>query len=336
MRITNVKGIDVDLSITKKSRIDEQNQFYMIELVFVRFEFYVNERRITSCRDMILANLTTPTSLFQFSRISWAVFFKCHFKQPICPLVFNNMTIERLILFGMVNTFFKKSMIQFTNETFQNLETHIKSLTILRSDNVIVDSRFLNPLIFKDIYHLFFYGSIKKIEQNVFTPFQSFYMIQIQARHFRALIHRQGIEWIKDMKLKVNIDLNNETELGYYFSQTAYVYLNIRVFPYTKTSELFPDEDFCLYVDYPFRQLAILMIYVEGFQVPIPDNFRLEFTCTYIWLTQYFAIFEKIFDYGNFLAIAKLNRESSSIRPTCNLTRMSDLCRKSNFKIKAI
>ena len=60
--------------------------------------------------------------------------------------------------------------------------------------------------------------------------------------------------------------------------------------PEIRLSKLFPDKDFCLYKHFPFNQLVILSELVQDDKAFKLLNSR-DYTCTYLWLTQYFGKF---------------------------------------------
>jgi hypothetical protein len=60
-----------------------------------------------------------------------------------------------------------------------------------------------------------------------------------------------------------------------------------------RLSKVFPDKDFCLYKDFPFSQLVILMENYENKKVLELLKSTSHYTCTYLWLVQYFHKFLK-------------------------------------------
>ena len=45
---------------------------------------------------------------------------------------------------------------------------------------------------------------------------------------------------------------------------------------------VFPDKDFCLYVDYPFKRL-VLLVKLCAFEDRL-RSIKTDFSCTYLWL----------------------------------------------------
>ena len=54
-------------------------------------------------------------------------------------------------------------------------------------------------------------------------------------------------------------------------------------------SIIFPDEDFCIYVDFPFNQFVV---HYESIKPEIHFIYKeKEFTCNYLWLVQYYELY---------------------------------------------
>lgn len=111
-----------------------------------------------------------------------------------------------------------------------------------------------------------------------------------------------------------------------------------------RISKMFPDEDFCIYVDYPFDQLVIFFdniteLYKTKYGLLVIDK---EYSCTYLWLIQYYEFYYKYFTYSHvhedFVAsISKvLNSTAFESIPKCDFERKKALCNKSNYQLRNI
>ena len=81
---------------------------------------------------------------------------------------------------------------------------------------------------------------------------------------FRKVNHKQGIKWIKYINHDVNVSLLGANVSQY--SKPIRIFLNIKYESDIKIRNwnTFPDEDFCIYVDFPFNQLVIVSINFYG------------------------------------------------------------------------
>ena len=61
-----------------------------------------------------------------------------------------------------------------------------------------------------------------------------------------------------------------------------------------RMSQVFPDEDFCLYYDFPFLQLLLLVqnCYGETFDLVKRTG---DLSCTFLWLSQYNELYSRLF-----------------------------------------
>ena len=96
----------------------------------------------------------------------------------------------------------------------------------------------------------------------------------------------------------------------------------------TELWRIFPDEDFCMYIDFPFSQLVIIYRYNNGEKL----------TCTYLYLVQFYEIYHKyIFDKDdeyNSYTKEVLNLTDFKSISKCNFEQRKSLCNKSNYQVR--
>ena len=103
---------------------------------------------------------------------------------------------------------------------------------------------------------------------------------------------------------------------------------------------IFPDEDFCIYVNFPFNQLVIIYEYdFEMFKInylnlkPIDK----EYSCTILWLIQYYEIYiEFLEDIKGLNLEYFINATSFKSISKCNFEERKSICNKSKYQIKDI
>ena len=302
VNFVNLNGFELDIAndIYKNFIFLFQKNIDFFNCIKCKIEFYTNNGRLVkTCQDIIDSNSVMVRSLFQF-RLSKKVdsgklnmvLYDSQFKTTLCPLVFNNSYIEYLFISNLADTFYKRNLLTIENRTFSGLTSYINNIAII-GENINIDSNLLNPSVFKMLLNLRLIGPVNMIDGNSLNALEYFFSIFIVKEYFRDMIHKNGIKWIR--YLNVHLDVNFSSSLkelmNAYQSKKL---ISIDGFSYIseiRLSKLFPDEDFCLYKDFPFNQLVILMEYFYDDRMFAVLNSTRHYSCTYLWLTQYFHIF---------------------------------------------
>ena len=294
----NLKGFELDI----QQNISTQNfttYFYSFRFHCIRckMEFYSNGRHIKNCQDIVNSypNKDFIRSFFQSQRLEskvYVILFHSVFKTTLCPLVFKNSDIEGFEITGLSDTYYKRNILTFENRTFDDLKSTIQYLKIIKAEKINIDSNLLNPSVFQGLGTILLYGSFNRIDGSSFNGLKNLFSIWIAKKNFRDIIHKNGIEWIRDLNSHLNVNLSNFEEL-----KENYAYrkdISLGGF-YSRTeirpSKLFPDEDFCLYKDFPFKQLVVLIEIANNPEVFRILNSSRHYTCSYLWLAQYFNLF---------------------------------------------
>ena len=338
----SVKGFDLNFqkSINYKSNIT------FIHVSKCRLDFYLGKKRISSCDDISKSNITYIRSIFQIklaiNQTNSFVLRSVEYKQSICPVVFNNSIIPIFVLIDIVDTFYKRNVLSFTNEIYSSLKSNIEHLQLHKVQNINLDLKLFNPSVFNKSLQIDIQsGSLNSINGEIFRNLKQLLFFKINPIILRKINHKQGIEWIRQWNLGNNIHLSeNKSNISISKSKRLIIYTsekNTR----KRMSIIFPDEDFCIYVDFPFNQFVILY---EHFKTEI--NFiynENEFSCTYLWLIQYYEFYYKQLISSNYRDIYLFKSLNLILNSTafksilkCNFEERIDLCNKSNYKIKDI
>jgi len=112
-----------------------------------------------------------------------------------------------------------------------------------------------------------------------------------------------------------------------------------KVFNNERISNAFPDEDFCIYKDFPFNQLVYSYQHCARQDMKKMKILNSELSCTYLWLTQYSNVYiqfeNKISDeFASFSII--MESDSYKFISQCNFKQRLDFCNKSHFRVKDI
>ena len=340
----NLKGFEIHLNRIIRDWLNIRN----IAFSSCTMNFYTNGKLIKSCRD-ILATSSTVMSIFQLkSRLIKTDFVfvieSGEFKTALCPLVFRNIYISRFMILGMVDSFYKKNVLKFTDDKFHDIHSTIEHLSLQRVENINLNLELLNPYVFSKLVQILILGAVKTVDRHLFRNLASLRSISFHSVHFRKLIHRNGIDWIKEINEEKQYNLTEdkieEYEDAFAMENTAR-YIEIHDYIYFTNEPLFqvfPDEDFCVYEDFPFEQLVLIF---HQFEIKFIKTE--EFTCTYLWLIQYLDFYYGIYKYfpddfySRYITMKTIIESKSFIeRSKCNFKRRLELCNKTDYDIKDI
>lgn len=276
---------------------------------FIFFEsslsFYSNGHALKTCQ-----NLKHPRSLFQAlngTKYLSLSFVNSKFTQ-LCPLVFSNVRISILNINWLSNTFYKTNILSFF-ELPGRLSINSSILAFeLSCEKITLNHRILNQHVFNQTKELRLTGEIISIDSGTFRSMPNLKYLEIELDIWHRLVQIGGIDWILDLNSNIKVNLNESLNLKAFFSNFSFVIINAIMRPYKKTQgiavpkmkEVLPDEDFCVYVKFPFEQLVIAIH--EEFLI----NKNIDKTCTFIWIIQYLPIYPKYFYFQyimNFLPI---------------------------------
>ena len=108
----------------------------------------------------------------------------------------------------MMNSFMKKNVISFTmnnNISSENLNSNIFYVYIYLSDNIDLDEKLLNQLVFSSMRSFVTYSSVRRIDTDIFSYFKRLNLIQFESFYLRKLMHLNGIEWIRSLNRDVKV-----------------------------------------------------------------------------------------------------------------------------------
>ena len=303
----NLNGFELDI-------LNDSNQhlsiipYENVEFVYCikcKIDFYSNGRLIQTCQDIIDSNSNNNSlilSLFQIERnilVGFKMFLlDAQFKTRLCPLVFKNSNISHFYLSGLSDMFYKKNILKIENKTFIDLNSNIEYLHFINLNNINIDANLLNPSVFQNTYSVYISGQVNMIDGNSLNALESLHIIVFFKDSYRDMIHKNGIKWIRDLNPDLNVNLSNSNEI----KTSDFIKLKMIILKPKSSlsnihlSKLFPDEDFCLYKDFPFNQLVSVLEFADdNILYEFFNSTRQYYTCTYLWVAQYFYIlFNKI------------------------------------------
>ena len=340
----SIKGFDVKF-LGESYNMSKNSSINVISLSDCRLNFYHNKKKINSCQDFSDYNITQIASIFQISfNVSDITkqfeFKKVEYKENICPLLFNNSKIRNVIFNDLTDTFYKKNVLTFSNETYQKINSSIKGVILFNSYNVNIDLNLFHQSVFCDLGSLFLAsGSIKSLSLDIIKILKRLNYIKMDPMIFKKINHKQGIEWIRLMNFGLNVNFSKEPNKQdrEHFLKRKDIDIEKRYNkPHPEITAIIPDEDFCIYVDFPFNQLVVIK---EDYADFSSRNLNTKLSCTYLWLVQYYEYYKKYlsFDRASIIYIRKvLNSTSFKSISKCNFEESLSRCNKSNYQPKEI
>ncbi|CAF0960379.1 unnamed protein product [Brachionus calyciflorus] len=272
-----------DLNLLHKIEINN-SVFYNFFIYNSRIDFYNKTVKLSNCCPFFADNQFKVN----FKSVYFMDFNK--FVTKLCPFYFNNFEIEELNFNYLADSFYSKNKVSFTNinESIK-LNIKIKILKISNCENLDINSDIINCQMFQSTLNFLLFGKIKSIHPNTFSALPSLKFIMIDIYYSRQLLQNTQINWIKNLNKNLRI---NDTQYENYTDHVKFVLISQRYYPefYSKKDlyHIFPDEDFCIYRDFPFNKMVLLSINDNT-----PDNYKIKYTCTFLWIAQNYSFYLK-------------------------------------------
>ena len=328
-------GFEINLfdkvSFTKSNDVE-------INCIYCTFDFYLGDKLLKTCQDFIEAtNSTNPRSIFQlfmFTTIYKKLInlYLTETNVKICPLVFKDVQIYRIRIFGE-NSFLSKRLLTFSPEKYENLSATIENIDII-FDNVDLDFNFLHPSVFKNLKKIVILNKVNRIHPELFHVLNNVSFIFLTLEFMRNLMHNNGIEWIKNINKNIYCDLNNRSEIIEYARsrKVKFIYHDPENRPLSPMiRDVFPDQDFCLYKDFPINQLVVLH---KTHQTLMELNQpRRDMGCVYLWITRSYKSFLGIYNNEtNIMFKSVLESDEYKSISKCSFDEKVKLCNRSTFE----
>ena len=232
LSMAKLKGFEVNLmNDNVKSSIIRTAKIKDIILTTSGLNFYIDGKLVKNCQDLKLnepnGNLTIR-SIFQIERVNnrEVIFDSCQFKQAVCPLVFKKTYIDWLYIVGMIDTFYKRNVLAFTTDSFADLDAFVQNVEISKAQNIRLDQRLFNPSVFRYVKRINVGGFVDSVSAGLFRSLESLTTIQFQSTHFRNLVHKVGIKWIKQINRDIQANMSVRADFIYNLQNIKYVFIS--------------------------------------------------------------------------------------------------------------
>lgn len=347
-------GFQVDLLNESDLFPNKSHNDVFINYDMANMEFYFKDKLLETCEDFFNQNLTIFKSIFHlgsflnpFNTKSNIMIKNCKFKHKICPLVFINSKMDSLIIYGLFETFIKTNILRFddlNSYTLKNsngisLNSSIEELVISNYYIEKLNSEFLNIDVFKNLKSIIIGQYLKFLQTNLFKSFSSLRNIRFELEKLPEFLHRNGIEWINYLNINTNVNLSdhisykNELRLNDFDEIKIELYMAC-VFEIEQLAYRYPDEDFCLYKDFPFNQLVY--IYDIGFWDLKFRNMNNIPTCTFLWLAQFYPLYHvntKHTSENRYLTKRVYYNYFVNLSKVCDFKTKLEACKKARFTL---
>lgn len=223
------------------------------------------------------------------------------FPTNICPLFFRDSPLKGFTIANMIDTFFKQNLLKFLpSRDHTSLNVSFEKIDFKQLEHVTVDSSLLYPLLFANISVLGLYGDVIRIQSGLFKSLTRLRQIRLGDSNPRKLFHR-GIDWILDLNINVHVDLKNDSQMTTNMARHRFDIYIEQMYERVKngmvlerehffSDSIFPDEDFCIYVRFPFERLVIISL----------NTYTSKLTCTFSWLSRYYKRYLQFLDRSNY------------------------------------
>jgi hypothetical protein len=280
----NLKGIDFKFNSYKNivflNKYDLKQIFWYIRNT--NFDIYIKNQMI---------NQKNCKSLFEFTNsfLNEITVLLLHeetkFENPICPIIFQNSKLRLLDIYKLSSGLITKNII-----SFYNLSTNIVTINSYIHQLVVnfyhydLSERLLSQLVFKKLAILEVNGQINKIQDDLFKCFNELRIIRFKSQNVKSLFAHKN-KWLNYLNPngKFNAKKRNFDFLNTLILSIFQTFSNTTFYDY-------PDEDFCLFKDFPHNRSVLPKL------KPI---YKSRCTCTELYLIQYSYKYSKEINFYN-------------------------------------
>ena len=251
-----------------------------VRFYYLKFRFFQNSTLIT--KKSCVRNKFDAKNFFGSIR-RLQLFSNILYSKEVCPYVFTNVNFDQMVLIEIINSIIYKNQLEFLdiNETAEfNLNAKIKFL-LLNVDYDAVTQRLLNKYVFREVKILSLTGIINTIQVDLFVHFKEIRLVKLGLDNYESFYYT-STKWMNSLNTGLKINLHNTIEFNLNRHRIIVIECyHIHSFAFAK-KYTYPDEDICLFKDFPHNQLVYPTFVFEG---------KMQCTCTLIWLIQHSVLY---------------------------------------------
>jgi hypothetical protein len=304
----------------------------------VIFDFYQQGKLITSdeCKR---ENFNSKTNFLGHLKML-ILLGNVYYNNKICPYVFINTKLERLYFYEISNSLLLRNRVEFLNTTKTNIDNNLNYfLFSIYIDSIALTN--LNPFAFRKLKYLIVKGNLEFFDENLFENFNEISFISVRSDDLINFFHR-GTKWLNSINKNLNITLSSMYNPQFIknIHRLVSIELDVQSWLYFNRFYTFPNEDICLFKNFPHTQLVLpLMIFDAKKYVST------EYSCTLVWLKKYYRLYfsNDFTEFNRYVYVQPEYREmfvneSLLVREgefsSCNFSELFEKCSiKTQYKI---
>ena len=274
----NINGFNENTHQLVESKMN--NNVRSIQIMYLNFDFYQQGKLISeNCTRM---NFDSKTNFFGSLRVLFLegnVFYN----NKICPYVFMNTKLMELYLIDISNSLIFRNRVEFLsiNETkLNNLNIKELEYLILTVYCETISWTNLNPFVFKNLKVLQVDGNIEHFDENLFEIFDEIRSISVKSDELINFFHR-GTKWLNSINRNLNF-----IEFRHNIHKLVTIEFAVQGWSLFNKYYTFPNEDICLFKNFPHTQLVLPIIIFDPIKFDSNDC-----SCTHVWLVQYYKFY---------------------------------------------
>ena len=234
-------------------------------------DFFLENQLITNYTlcDEINRNELIVSLFDSFKRVS----LQNNMTYPIefCPVPFKFVKLDTLEVY-FLKSGNKLNFMQIPiNDSNSMVHSVINTFKIYNSDIYLNNQLMYSPVFSKTKSLIFYASTLFGIQSDLFASFSSLKYIELELLNFDQFI-RTDVSWMKYLNVNVTVDLTNQTDVNNNRENQMLLVLRDIIEKYE-----FPDQDFCLFRNFPHQKLVFPIINSKP---------NLDCNCTLLYLIQ--------------------------------------------------
>jgi hypothetical protein len=287
----NVNGFNennIKLTAEKALTLSRTNKYIrLVQITNVILGFY-RQGYLLKSEQCKIENFDSETNFFGQIKTLFLQ-DKVFYNHKICPYVFMNTRLERLDLYEISNSLIFMNTLEFLNISesplFFQMKNKLEFLNLCLYNGQISAIN-LNPFAFQNLKYLVIKGSFEYFDKNLFADFQEIRFVSIKSDALINFFHRGGTKWLNSINKNLNINLKDKSNFRQNIHRLVSIQISVQSWFVWNTFYTFPNEDICLFKNFPHSQLVVPLI------IFYPAKFdTIECSCTLIWLQQYYKLY---------------------------------------------
>jgi hypothetical protein len=278
--LQNVDGFNKnnrELSVEKEAALFRLYDITVFEITNVIFDFYQQDILLgdDKCKR---ENFDSKTNFFGQLK-GLLLTFNVFFNNKICPYVFLNTKLVRLDLYEISDSLLFMNRLEFLN---------INETTNFNINNKLVYINFyvyngqislvnLNPFAFKPLKYLVIKGNLEGFDEDLFENFKEISFISVKSDDLVNFFHR-GTKWLNPINKNLNVSLNSQFDFRRNIHRLVSVEFAVQSFLFYNIFYLFPDDDICLFKNFPHSQLVLPLMVFDAIKFN-PNKFSCTLAC---------------------------------------------------------